>query len=119
MIEHGTIKPQRCTVFNEDLIYAFYGRPAYRSRYDDSIGLVARAPVIVVLSPDLVVSGTRLYPFDTGAYAAGRYQRWLHSNTVVDDFAQPATSEAARLHVSAFFQSYENYLRLCPRMHGV
>lgn len=114
MIEHGAIKPQRCTVFKEDLIYAFYGRPAYRSRHEGSIGLAARAPVIVIFRPDLAVRGARLYPFDTGAYAAGRYHQWLHSNTAVDDFALPATSEAARKHVSAFFQSNENYLKVRP-----
>lgn len=119
MIESGTIRPQLCTVFNENLIYAFYGRPAYRSRHDGSIGLAARAPVIVIFSPDLAVRGTRLYPFDTGAYAAGRYHRWLHSNTAVDDFALPATNEAARKHVSAFFQSNENYLQVRPGTPGV
>lgn len=119
MIERGTIKPQPCPVFNEDLIYAFYGRPAYRSRHDGSIGFAAQAPVIVIFSPDLAVRGTRLYPFDTGAYAAGRYQRWLHPDTAVDDFALPATSEAARKHVSAFFQSNENYLKVHPKTPGV
>lgn len=119
MIEHGTIKPQPCTVFKEDLIYAFYGRPAYRSRHEGSIGLAARAPVIMVLKPELIARGTRLYPFDTGAYAAGRYRRWLHSNAAVDDFGLPATSEAARKHVSAFFQSNKNYLTVHPTMPSV
>lgn len=119
MIESGTIRPNRCPVFNENLIYAFYGRPAYRSRHDGSIGISARAPVIVIFSPDLAVRGTRLYPFDTGAFAAGRYKRRLHSSTTVADFMLPATTEAARKHVSAFFHSNENYLKASPGTPGV
>jgi hypothetical protein len=115
MIESGAITPQPCSVFNKKLVYAFYGRPGYRSRHDGSIGLAARAPVIVTFRSTLALRGTRLYPFDTGAYAAGRYQRWLHPNTTVDDFALPATNDAARKHVSAFFQSNDNYLKANPK----
>ena len=119
MIESGSIQPEECDVFGEDLVYAFYGRPAYRDLHEGSIGLAARAPVIVVFSADLDALGIRLYPFDTGAFAAGRYQQWLHSKTAYDDFVLPATNEAARKHVSAFFQTNEDYLTARSKMPSV
>jgi hypothetical protein len=94
ILESGMFVPRLCPVFKKDLLYFFYGRPAYRKSTGESIGIPARAPVVFVLAPDLVDMGVRVFPFDTGAYAAGRYGRWIHESMVMEDFEMPCRDEA-------------------------
>jgi hypothetical protein len=114
-IASGKLILSKCQVFNEDLLYFFYGRPAFRRAEDDQLRLSARAPVVMVFHADLVVHGRRLYPFDSGAFHAKRYQKWMHEGMCLSDFELEAEAAAPRRHVSAFFGNSRNYLRLRAR----
>src|ERR1700733_9805164 len=68
IILNGSFRPTRCGVFEEDLFYCFYGRPAYRFTDVASLQVTSKAPVVVLLAPEIVNNGKRMFPFDTGAF---------------------------------------------------
>lgn len=105
--------PKRCDVFEQDLLYAFYGRPAFRRSEDQQLRLTAKAPVVIVFTPRLADLGCRMFPFDTGAFEE-RYHSWVHRGMGLQDFEIECSCEAAQRHVSAFFLTNEKYVRLQP-----
>jgi hypothetical protein len=113
MIETGVLAPQRCKVFREQLLYCFYGRPAYRPASLTSVDIGGRAPVVVILDPAVSTHGRRLFPFDTGAFQ--RYKPFLHGSMRLQDFELTCPSDAHQRQVAAFFGSNRDYLRLKVR----
>jgi len=109
---NGQLDPIRCTVFNEDLLYLFYGGVFYRP----SVGTTRNAsemPVAFVFDPSLLTTILRLYPFDTGGLANGKFGNW---GTVLSDFRDTFRvvgdgdfKVASRL-VQHLFGSNEHYL---------
>jgi hypothetical protein len=93
-------------------MYFFYGRPAYRMAPTSQLRTRAVQPVVLVFRSDLLLQGTRLYPFDTGAFAGKRYEEWMHSGMSMSDFLLECPSDAPQRHIAAFFGSNANYLRL-------
>jgi hypothetical protein len=114
LINCGGLAPQQCPVFGENLTYFFYGRPAYRIGTHASIGPSARAPVTLLLEPDLVVHAKRIFPFDTGAFHAQRYANWLHPHMKKEDFEITAVGDGPEKHVNAFFGSNASYFTCTP-----
>ncbi len=112
IIEGGSFTPRLCPVFGEELLYFFYGRPAFRHSPYRLLGIGARAPVVVVLAPDLVASGKRLFPFDSGAFDQKRYAKWMHSDMQLPDFEMACHEYAPQRHVAAFFKTNIDYLRV-------
>ncbi len=110
ILETGSLSPQLCSVFKEDLIYFFYGRPAYRLNNDAGAVQSAKAPVVIMLDPDITRRGRRLYPFDTGAFEAKRYAKWMHEKMKLTDFQLKCEPDAPKRYVSAFFGDNDNYL---------
>lgn len=111
IIKTGLFEPSPCTVFDQKLLYFFYGRPAYRSESADSLMHTAKAPVVIVLAPGLITKGTRLFPFDTGAFKS-RYKSWLYPDMELSDFELACSDNAPERHVQAFFGSNLDYLQL-------
>lgn len=111
IISGGGLTPQPCPVFHEDLLYLFYGRPAYRSRKGhqggDRIGL---CPVCFVFKPGSAVTTAirRLFPCDSGALAADRFQPEIHTSDR-DDLELEPNIESARKLVSLYFAKNSRY----------
>lgn len=115
IIEEGQLAPCACPVFGESLLYFFYGRPAYRFNEQGSMRISGRAPVVIVLDPDIIAEGKRLHPFDTGAFENKRYTEWLHESMQLADFELACPSDAPQRHVSSFFGTNMDYLLLKAR----
>jgi len=115
MIETGVLTPRLCKVFDEYLSYFFYGRPALRRAIEPIVDTGGRAPVVIVMDPGLATDGVRLFPFDTGAFASGRYNDWMHRAMQLSDFELASLSDGAQRHVTAHFGTNDRYLRLETR----
>jgi hypothetical protein len=63
-------------VFGDDLLYLYYGVPAYR-RTDGPKRNAVELPVTFMFEPSILTHVARYYPFDTGALSAGRFGAWL------------------------------------------
>lgn len=108
------LRPARCGVFHRDLIYLFYGRPAYRSRRSDDTTDMACCPVCFVFARGKVCNIHGIYPFDTGAARAGRYLPdipWAD----VPAYALQTVIDSARQFTHMFFETNRNYYRSAPR----
>src|SRR5580692_6305822 len=109
-IIHGdTIDPTHCEVFGEDLIYLFYGRPAYRAKDGNNARMEFEWPIVFVLDPEKVTGIKRVFPFDSGAFALGLYKEFFHVKSEIEDFALDPTIESARKLVGSFYISHEEY----------
>lgn len=104
------LKPQYCDKFNENILYLFYGRPAYRVAADASATrLRAALPVCFVLDRKCINNERRIFPFDSGAFINGMYDAYRHPGMDVEDFALRINEYSPERVVSTFFGSNENY----------
>ena len=110
IIHNSSLIPSKCKVFDEDLLYLFYGRPAYRV----SAGALpstepAFCPVSFVLKPRSINSLlARIYPFDTGAAKSGMFLPHIKPECLASYKLSPFINTARRL-VKHFFGSNSSY----------
>lgn len=80
------LAPSPCRVFGENLLYLFYGRPAYRTAAElEHNGSDAYWPVCFVMEPH-AASASRIYPFDSGAFHHNRFDRVMYHKMMKEDF---------------------------------
>lgn len=101
----------RCEVFSgEHLLYLFYGRPAYRPRNDDRTSLeLWRALITFVINQAAINHIARIFPFDSGAYAKGRYAPYIGAEFRVEEFQLPSEATIPQKIVGAFFGTNSDY----------
>jgi hypothetical protein len=113
IIEGGAIKIQPCNVFaGESLSYFFVGRAAYKR------DLLQEAeywelPTCLVFS-FFVDGAKRIFPFDSGAFAAKRYPNFINMMDI-HDFEMRNDPEAPHKLIGTFFTNARNYYRLNAR----
>ncbi len=106
----NAIIPTECPVFKEKLAYFFYGRPSYRIKDNGfSSNTTSLYPVCFILNSDYIKDIGRVFPFDTGAFAAGLYEKYVHSKATLDDYLFEPTYDFIRCYVEMFYSSNKNY----------
>lgn len=75
IVAAGELRPTLCSVFGEELLYLFYGGVFYRPSNKPTRN-ASEMPLGFVFSPSLLMTILRLYPFDTGGIASGRFGKW-------------------------------------------
>jgi len=110
IISSKKIKPTLCPVFKEDLVYYFYGRPSYRMN-DKGLAFNTSSvyPVCLIIHPEEVKGIARIFPFDSGAYAAGLYSKYLHKNSKHDDYLFDLNYPFVQKFVKYFYDTNQNY----------
>jgi hypothetical protein len=105
-----SLEPQPCGVFHESLVYLFYGRPAYRSSRGSMAGEpIALCPVCFVFKPRTVSRVVyRMYPCDTGALAANRFNPAILASDLAQLALDPQIDSARRM-VSLLFERNSDY----------
>lgn len=110
IIQEGALTPEQCPVFNEPLLYLFYGRPSYRVNSQIlASGIRAYAPVCFVLKPGVVRSPERVFPFDTGAFQNELFRASMHRKMQRDDFALEPDPQSPQRLINLFFGDNHNY----------
>lgn len=104
------ITPRPCPVFQENLVYLFYGRPAYRSSKGQQPGeAFALCPVCLVFKPhSMSQRAARIFPLDTGAVHGNRFAPHLTPLDLSHLELEPRIESARRL-VPLFFRTNQNY----------
>lgn len=98
-------------VYQKDICYLFYGKPAYvvRKGDDHPSKVIGDAAICFVLNlancPDLY----RIFAFDTGAFFGKRYDEYMPRGVSIDDFELSADRCNAAKIVGAFFGTNEGY----------
>jgi len=113
----NTLTTNKCAIFEEPLLYFFYGRPAYRdSSKTAPTRDVGFYPVCLVFRAGAVSQKVRrLYPFDTAASQRGLYEPAIKPSEALASYRIPETVESARRIVSCFFETDERYLSNSPK----
>jgi hypothetical protein len=65
---------------NEDIMYFFYGRPAYRFTEETATRIEAACPYCFTFDSNTISKAKTIFPFDSGAYA-----KWLYGGLALDD----------------------------------
>lgn len=114
LIDEDTLVPQTCDVFtNEKLNYFFVGRPAYKHSSDVAQAAHWELPCCFIFEADVVQNIKRAFPFDSGAFAAGRYPSYIRG-IPMDRFEAQSTDTAGKL-IGAFFGTAERYMKFKPK----
>jgi hypothetical protein len=99
-----------CDVFKEDLLYLFYGRPAYRTSVTTRATLLdAFSFVCFVLRTETLPMPRRIFPFDSGAMSHGLYNAHLHPKMKLHDFEMATDLKEAQKLVDIFYGDNESY----------
>lgn len=119
LLREPRLSPELCDVFQEHLVYLFYGRPAYRSsRPNPSQPTtdIAFCPVCFVFKPyTLVTPIRRVYPFDTGAACEGLFEPHI-AQANWQNYGLSSVIESARRYTHMFFRTNRNYYLASPRV---
>jgi hypothetical protein len=108
--QDGAIKPRLCAVFDQELSYYYYGRPAYRKNGSvQANSLAAYAPIVFIVRPAIIDDGVAAFPFDSGAFKGELYSHLVHHQMRVEDFGlSPSLERIGRL-VCFFFKDNKRY----------
>jgi hypothetical protein len=111
------ISTVQCKVFDEALVYFFYGRPAYRPKSwkkKTARAVLSFMPCSIVLEPDALDLAKRIAPFDTGAWKEGLFKQYMHPEMNMEDFLLTPSMDIPPRVVEAFFGSNHNYYYATP-----
>jgi hypothetical protein len=109
IVRGDMLDPTHCDVFNESLIYFFYGRPAYRAKDGNNARLEFEWPIVLVFDPEKIVAIKRIFPFDTGAFTLKMYEEFFDKHAIISDFEIEPTLDSARKLVGTFYTDHKEY----------
>lgn len=111
IIESDELQARYCKVFDQNLLYFFYGKPSYpvgekceNKRTDDLY-----CPVCFIINPK-AVSIYKIFPFDSGAFKGNRYDDFLHRGMQIEDFELDTNVNAILKYITTIFDTNENYI---------
>jgi hypothetical protein len=112
IFDTNKLKLSECKFYKKELVYLFYGKPAYKlSRgRNPTTRLLGDAAVCFVLNATKLPSLHRAFALDTGAAFGNRYSEYLAGNISVDDFEIEAKCDSAARLVSTFFGGNKKYI---------
>ncbi|WP_206992281.1 hypothetical protein [Hyphomonas sp. KY3] len=97
--------------YSENLLFFFYGRPAYRLHPNLSASSIEAVHLVAyILDPEKMPPPHRIVAFDSGAMEADRYTDAMHPEFTKLDFEIGSDIVNASRLVSCFFGSNKNYL---------
>ncbi|WP_456620070.1 MULTISPECIES: hypothetical protein [unclassified Bradyrhizobium] len=118
LITAGRIEAyEKCSVLGELVTYAFYGRAAFRGKFEFApTTLSALFPSVLILDPATVPTPAYVFPFDSGAFVDNMMDAFLHPYMPLFDFLLAPDIQSAAKLVTAVFGTNENFLRNTPLM---
>jgi len=115
MMDKKEIRPFLCDTLGKEVVFTFYGRPAYRPKNtEQALYQEVGAPVFLILSPDLIAKSGLAHPFDTGANNSGLYEAFLGDAPTLADFSFDPTQTSLPALVGRFYGDNRSYLKNSP-----
>lgn len=114
IIVAGELRTKPCDVYTgEDLLYLFYGRPAFKPLQGLPASAIAEhLPMCLVIDPALLGEAVRILPFDSGGYH--RYAPLTGPQIQLSDFELGRGREVPMRLVRAFYETNHNYFHQKP-----
>jgi len=98
-----------CREYGEDLVYLFYGKPAFKSSNTLSSRAEYLMPLCFMINHDFVTNMRRAVAFDSGAYNKGLYKDHLHAGMQLREFHLTPEKDSLRKMVQYFYGTNEQY----------
>lgn len=112
LVQSEKLEPRPCDVFGENLVYLFYGRPAYRRPWPgDATSNLDYARICLIMRDAVAERAHRILPFDSGGYQ--RYAGAFHDTLDIADFELAKGDHPLKL-IGAFYDSLEDYWTMRP-----
>lgn len=112
IVKSGQFETRHCDVFDQELVYWFVLRPAYRGKNGDRPShQLSHFPVAFVMRPEAVRHPRHVYPFDTGAGATGALANKADSHVYLEDYALEASHAGAMGQIGWAFGTVDAYFR--------
>ncbi|MFO1079695.1 MAG: hypothetical protein U1E23_03585 [Reyranellaceae bacterium] len=109
VLKDKALKPQRCTVFNENFLYFSYGRPAFRPNAGtEASALSSYAPVCILVDGGKIPL-KKVFPFDSGAFHNGLFSKAMHRRMKLESFELAASIDRPQKIVTTFFDTNVKY----------
>ncbi|MCL2860947.1 MAG: hypothetical protein FWE22_00830 [Firmicutes bacterium] len=107
ILKDNFINVSECNVFKKRLVYLFYGIPAYKKK----VAVIQDCALhnMVFLLDEKNIKKDRLFPFDTGAYHGGAFDRHISKCAYNLDEFEIASGDAKK-YVKVFFDNNSNYV---------
>lgn len=113
IVESGKLEARYCSVFDKNLLYLFYGKPAYRRKWDgDGTSNLGFARVCFILKDDVSKQASRMLPFDSGAFFS-RYHHAFYDKIGIDAFDVDPAVHPKKI-VAAFYEGFSDYFWMKP-----
>ncbi len=104
------LSPTYCKHFRQELLYLFYGRPAYRTELAEFSDLEFNWPIVFIFDPKKIDGITSIYPFDSGAFFLNLYNRFFSKQSRHEDFKLPGDLSYASKLVGTFYGDESEYI---------
>ncbi|TYA74393.1 hypothetical protein [Seonamhaeicola marinus] len=116
ILKDREINTQLCNVYKgENLVYFFYGKPAYRVNDEYNTRLKSFYPISLILKENALEDVKRIMPFDSGAFHFGLFKDYLHPKMTLSDFELNGSMDNTRKIVHYFFDTNKNYFLSNPK----
>lgn len=122
IIIDGFLDVNPCKVFNkEDLVYTFYGIPAYRIKSKKASENLAYFPVCFILDLEKCsLNPKRIFPFDSGAFHffSDLKEKYFHDRIKLKNFNLNPIKATPKKTVDYFYNTNRNYLAKKPTINS-
>lgn len=108
IVRTGALLPRYSKVFRRDVLYLSYGDVAFRPS-PKAYSWSDNFPIAIMFKPEQMAVVDRVYPFDTGAIAAGRFAGLQRGDDFRTGFDLSMRSIAATSWINFFYGSNRNY----------
>lgn len=119
VLEQDMLSATKCPVFNEMLLYFFYGKPSYKvsRKYAEARTDNVILPCCFILDSKKI-SAKYVYPFDSGAYKSGIFDKIIPKGINIEDFQLNSAITEIPKYIQIFFQNNTNYLQGISTLSG-
>jgi hypothetical protein len=109
---NSILQTNKLKLNTDNLIYLFYGKPAYRLKRGSNLATIflGDAAVCFVLNTMKLPKLHRVFALDTGASFGKRYDDYFPGGISIDDFELDANCNSGAKLVKAFFHDNEKYV---------
>ncbi len=116
ILASGFLDATDCKVFNEKLLYTYYGTPSYRLNFKTSTSNILNFLVCFIIDGEKAKGLYKIFPFDSGAFIhLPEFKSLLtKEDTEIDNFQLSPELKSAKKIVKSFYKTNENYIRETP-----
>jgi hypothetical protein len=111
------LETRLCDVFNENLLYTFYGTPSYKLKMSGSTGNQACFMVCFILDTTKLTKFHKIYPFDSGAFMKLKEvkDKYFHKESNIEDFEMKNNISSPKKVIKTFYNTNQNYISKKPQ----